>query len=50
MNLEEKKVENRSIRCVGCLYWDWNRYHSMRKGDDKDKYADFYEQLIDMAD
>jgi len=25
--MEEKEVENRSIRCVGCLYWDWNRYH-----------------------
>ena len=28
--MEEKEVENRSIRCVGCLYWDWNRYHLVR--------------------
>ncbi len=26
--MEEKEVENRFIRCVGCKYWDWNRYHS----------------------
>ena len=26
--MEEKEVGNRPIRCVGCVYWDWNRYHS----------------------
>ena len=31
MNLEEKEVENRFIRCVGCVYWDWNRYHSIEE-------------------
>ena len=29
--MEEKEVENGSIRCVGCLYWDWNRYHLIQQ-------------------
>ena len=37
--MEEKEVENRSIRCVGCLYWDWNRYHLARFGADFEELA-----------